>query len=94
MKSISTTCIPNYPDRNLPTIFHYADGQLKGQLVGPSQFRGNNQTQDELEFMLGKLGALAGLTKIDKDPRPAVRDVMMGSLRGGANDDESDDNDW
>ena len=26
LKSISTTCIPNYPDKNLPTIFIYLEG--------------------------------------------------------------------
>ena len=33
LKSISTTCIPNYPDRNLPTIFVYYEGEMKSQLV-------------------------------------------------------------
>lgn len=39
LKSISTTCIPNYPDRNLPTIFVYHEGKMKGQLAGPMNFR-------------------------------------------------------
>ncbi len=96
LKSISTTCIPNYPDRNLPTLFFYRDGQMRGQLVGPHEFRGTGQTQDELEFLLGaKVGALEQLTKIAQDPRPAVRDVMMGALTGkGRDDDSSDENDW
>lgn len=46
MKSISTTCIPNYPDRNLPTIFIYSEGDLKGQIVGAIQFGGMNITPD------------------------------------------------
>ena len=29
LRSISTTCIPNYPDQNLPTCFVYFEGQLK-----------------------------------------------------------------
>eukprot|EP00061_Rhincodon_typus_P014999 g42431.t1 len=33
IKAISTTCIPNYPDRNLPTIFVYHDGDIKAQLL-------------------------------------------------------------
>lgn len=39
LKSISTTCVPNYPDRNLPTIFVYFEGDMKSQLMGPSSFR-------------------------------------------------------
>ena len=34
LKAISTTCIPNYPDHNLPTIFHYFEGDMKSQLAG------------------------------------------------------------
>lgn len=34
MKSISTTCIPNYPDRNLPTVFVYLDGNIINQFIG------------------------------------------------------------
>ena len=32
LKAISTTCIPNYPDRNLPTIFVYHEGKMEAQL--------------------------------------------------------------
>merc|ERR1712141_769442 len=98
LKSISTTCIPNYPDRNLPTIFVYYEGEMKKQLAGPHNFRGMNMTSDEFEFILGKTGAIK--TEIKSDPRPQVKDVMMsklqnGAIRNGANkDDDSDDDDW
>ena len=39
LKAISTTCIPNYPDHNLPTIFVYYEGEMKTQLAGPHNFR-------------------------------------------------------
>lgn len=45
VKSISTTCIPNYPDANLPTIFIYNEGDLKQQIVGPRLFS-TSITQD------------------------------------------------
>jgi len=98
LKSISTTCIPNYPDRNLPTIFVYYEGEMKKQLAGPHNFRGMNMTSDEFEFILGKTGAIK--TEIKSDPRPQVKDVMMsklqnGAIRNGANkDDDSDNDDW
>ena len=44
LKSVSTTCIPNYPDKNLPTIFVYFEGELKSQIVGPVDFGGMNLT--------------------------------------------------
>ncbi|KAG8227118.1 hypothetical protein J437_LFUL001662 [Ladona fulva] len=46
LRSVSTTCIPNYPDHNLPTIFIYHEGQMKSQLVGPTALRGMSLTVD------------------------------------------------
>merc|ERR1712059_198065 len=70
LKAISTTCIPNYPDKNLPTIFVYYEGQMKGQMVGPMDFRGMNLTEAEFEFLLGKTGAIESTIK--DDPKPKV----------------------
>ena len=92
LKSISTTCIPNYPDKNLPTLFVYRDGNMKAQMIGAESFRGMNMTQDELEFLLAKHGALENST-IKEDPRPQVKDVMFSKLKNNA-DDSDDDDDW
>jgi hypothetical protein len=46
LKSISTTCIPNYPDRNLPTVFVYHEGEMKAQFIGPLVFGGMNLKAD------------------------------------------------
>lgn len=46
LKSISTTCIPNWPDSNLPTIFIYANGEMKKQIIGPIELRGMKLTED------------------------------------------------
>ena len=92
IKAISTTCIPNYPDKNLPTIFVYYEGNMKGQLIGPEQFRGMKLTEEEFEYLLGQMGAIE--TTIKDDPKPKVRDVMMSSLRGNKEDDLSDEGDW
>lgn len=92
LKSISTTCIPNYPDKNLPTIFVYFEGELKTQIVGPMSFRGMNLTVDEFEYMLGRTGAVE--TTITEDPKPKVKDVLFSSLKNGQDDESSDENDW
>lgn len=93
LRAISTTCIPNYPDKNLPTIFVYFEGAMKSQLVGPLEFRGMNLTEDEFEYLLGRTGAIQ--TTIKEDPRPKVRDVMMSSLKQSRDtDDLSDEGDW
>jgi hypothetical protein len=90
LRSISTTCIPNYPDHNLPTIFVYHEGEMKAQLAGPHNFRGMNMSADEFEFLIGKTGAIK--TDITSDPRPKVKDVMMSALK--TNQDDSDNDDW
>ena len=50
LKSISTTCIPNYPDANLPTLFIYKDGNMEKQFVGPIELRGMKLTEEGLYF--------------------------------------------
>jgi len=94
LRSISTTCIPNYPDQNLPTCFVYFEGQLKASLAGPQHFRGMNMTADEFEFIIAKTGAVQ--SEIKKDPKKKFKDVMMSSLRGNQDDSDasSDNNDW
>ncbi|EEB10208.1 conserved hypothetical protein [Pediculus humanus corporis] len=91
IKSISTTCIPNYPDKNLPTVFIYFEGELKQQLVGPIELRGMNLTCDELEWILGQAGAVP--TEIEEDPKPKVKDVLFTNLNSSINRDD-DGNDW
>jgi len=92
LKSVSTVCIPNFPDRNLPALFVYFEGEIKKQLIGETSFGGMNMTIDELDFILHRAGVP---TEVTKNPRPEVKDVMMASLRRGRDDyDSEDDNDW
>ncbi|RIA86258.1 thioredoxin-like protein [Glomus cerebriforme] len=44
VKIIGDQCIPNYPDKNLPTLLIYGYGDLQQQLVGLSQLGGMNMT--------------------------------------------------
>jgi hypothetical protein len=78
VKSISTTCIPNYPDSNLPTIFIYYEGDLKHQFAGPRVFS-INTSQNEFEWMLGQTGAVKSTFK--DNPKPKTRDVLFDNLR-------------
>uniref|UniRef100_A0A2K5Z9U0 Phosducin-like protein 3 n=1 Tax=Mandrillus leucophaeus TaxID=9568 RepID=A0A2K5Z9U0_MANLE len=69
IKAISTTCIPNYPDRNLPTIF----------FIGPLVFGGMNLTRDELEWKLSESGAI--MTDLEENPKKPIEDVLLSSVR-------------
>lgn len=93
LKSVSSVCIPNYPDKNLPTLFVYYEGDLKKQYVGPMVFGGMNFKQDELEWMLSEVGVLK--TELEAPPKQEIRDVMDSALRqSGRGDDDSDEDDW
>ncbi|XP_037032763.1 viral IAP-associated factor homolog [Bradysia coprophila] len=84
LKAISTTCIPNFPEKNLPSIFIYFEGNIKKQIIGPVELRGEKLTAAEFEYLLGLYAAIP--TSIKEDPRPAVKDKLMADL--------ADNNDW
>lgn len=84
IRSIATTCIPNFPEKNLPSIFIYYEGNIQKQIIGPEELRGDKLTPDEFEYLLGKYGAIQ--TSIKEDPRQGVRDKMFADL--------ADTNDW
>lgn len=55
----------------------------------------NNLLITELEWMLGKEGAVP--TEIEEDPKPKVRDVLFSSLNAKVDkkeDSDDDCNDW
>lgn len=106
IKSISTTCIPNYPDKNLPTLFVYYENELKSQMIGPLQFNGMNFKQDDLEWKLHRIGVLVSSLNRDKNSDfekngslnraedemiKTIRDGIMRGRRDGDKDDDDDD---
>lgn len=84
LKSIASTCIPNFPEANLPSIFIYYEGDLKKQVIGSVELRGEKITAEEFEYIIGRYGAIE--TDIKEDPRTTVKDKMLSDL--------SDTNDW
>lgn len=93
VKSISTTCIPNYPDKNLPTLFVYNTGDMKTQLVGPHAFGGMNCTVDELEWKLHRAKAVQSLMEHDPADKRIIPDAMTSAIRQANyyNDSDSDE---
>ncbi|XP_027131957.1 phosducin-like protein 3 isoform X1 [Larimichthys crocea] len=95
LKSISTTCIPNYPDRNLPTIFVYFEGEMKAQFIGPLVFGGMNLKLEELEWRLSESGAVK--TDLEENPKKQIEDKLMSSIRCSLptrKDSDSEDEDY
>lgn len=103
IKSISTTCIPNYPDKNLPTIFAYFEGEMKAQIVGPNEFNANLKL-DDFEWKLHRTGAITSNLNRSGDNEQADRlrsceDQMVKTIRESIvrkkvdNESDSDDDD-
>lgn len=67
LKSISTLCVANFPDENLPAVFVYHSGQMVKQLIGPAIFGASQITADEVEWILSRTGAIT--TTLQEDPR-------------------------
>ncbi|CAF0780490.1 unnamed protein product [Didymodactylos carnosus] len=99
LKSISTVCIQNYPDKNLPTIFVYNNGELKDQLIGPFAFNGMKCRFQDLEWKLYEFGALETKEKLEKpegmiDARnngDAANEFLKSAIRQSMRGDDDDD---
>ncbi|XP_077229645.1 thioredoxin superfamily protein [Tasmannia lanceolata] len=52
VKIISTDCIPNYPDRNLPTLLVYNNSAVKGTYVGLHHFGSRRCTPEAVALAL------------------------------------------
>nr|XP_026694914.1 phosducin-like protein 3 [Ciona intestinalis] len=89
LKSISTTCIPNFPDKNLPTLFIYKNGDLVHQWIGALHFGGMNLTQDQLEWKFHQADIVK--SNLESNPTSKVFDVMSSSIRSSNRDGDSSD---
>jgi len=100
VKSISTVCIPNYPDKNLPTIFVYRNGELKNSLIGPFAFGGMNCRFEHLEYKLYEFGAIETKEKLEKPDdmktygmNDAADEFLRSSIRQSMKNGSDDDDD-
>nr|XP_039320361.1 phosducin-like protein 3 [Saimiri boliviensis boliviensis] len=78
IKAVSTTCMPSYPERNLPVIFLYLEGDIKSQLIDPLMFGSMNLTRDELEWKLSESGTIK--TNLEENPKKLIEDVLLSSV--------------
>ncbi|KAJ3273483.1 hypothetical protein HDV01_004403 [Terramyces sp. JEL0728] len=65
LKIVADMCIPNYPDKNVPTLLIYGEGDLRKQIVGLDMFGGKNA--ENIEMVLRGIGAISGDKKDDDD---------------------------
>ncbi|KAJ3215570.1 hypothetical protein HDU67_000228 [Dinochytrium kinnereticum] len=93
LKIVADQCIPNYPDKNCPTLLIYGDGDLKANLVGVEAMGGVNVTVKGLEWVLGRHKAIqVKEEEMKRDEDDYVSRIRVTRPQKNAGDD--DDDDW
>ncbi|KAJ3082135.1 hypothetical protein HDU79_001744 [Rhizoclosmatium sp. JEL0117] len=104
LKIVGDQCIPNYPDRNCPTLIIYKDGDLKANLVGIQSLGGPNTRAYDLERMLVGYGVIekallspSGGRKQDSDDEEddgPVSGIRISRSGGRQSRKDEDDDGW
>uniref|UniRef100_A0ACB8E7T0 Phosducin-like protein 2 n=1 Tax=Sphaerodactylus townsendi TaxID=933632 RepID=A0ACB8E7T0_9SAUR len=82
VKAVASSCIENYHDSCLPTLFVYENGQIKGKYLGVTECGGTKLTVEELEWKLAEAGALK--TDLEENPKKDLVDMMTSSIRNAS----------
>lgn len=77
VRIVSTDCIPNYPDCNLPTLLVYHNGACKQHLVGLAQFGGRLTTPEQVALVLNSYGPICGEGEEWERQQAAVRGLVQ-----------------
>lgn len=97
LKIVATRCIEGYPEKNIPTLLVYANGDLKGQLVGIEALGGLETTVLRVQELLSsrQFGALLPPSKesLEKDSGFKLTRTAEASIRQSAKHDSDDDED-
>jgi hypothetical protein len=99
----STSAVENWPDRNLPTLFMYNEGEAKDQIMTLNNLGGKSMKSQDLEWALVQKGIITN-SELECDPRD-VEEVNVNLPRRISStsrfiktsrildDDENDDSD-
>ncbi|KAJ7970689.1 Phosducin-like protein 3 [Quillaja saponaria] len=92
VKIISTDCIPNYPDCNLPTLLVYNNGSVKGNYVGVHHF-GRRCTPEGVALVLCQSDPVLndGQSGSDQSREAVIRGVRKRFLEKVVVEHEEDD---
>jgi len=77
VRGVAKQCVPNYPDKNLPTVFVYKNGNLAVQWIGGGNF-GPNPPLEVVEWMLHEKTIIT--SDIEKDPRKKTEDMFTRNV--------------
>lgn len=93
----STHAIENWPEKNLPAIFIYADGVMKMQIVTLAHLYGKSMKAADLEWYLVEKGVITD-SELDDNPRlsnpnASALKVSSSVFRHVSSNRDSDDDD-
>lgn len=78
LKTVSTRCVNNFDDRNLPYLLYYRDGVLKTQVQKEQLLSYRRISPDSIEYLLFQIG-VPELSKL-KSKKESVRDFISDKL--------------
>ncbi|KXS12452.1 thioredoxin-like protein [Gonapodya prolifera JEL478] len=102
VKIVAAQAVPNFPDRNVPTLLIYQSGDLLTQLVTLRTLGGMSTSSKDLERYLEKLGIIkiapsnskdTGGESDDEENEHRRRKLRVGYIARTANADGYDDDD-
>ncbi|KAI7861671.1 thioredoxin-like protein [Spinellus fusiger] len=93
LKIVADQCVPNYPDRNVPTLLVYGEGDLKANLVGAVQFGGMKMTVKSLRTLLAQYGAVPPEKDLSEKETPKKTIYSSSNTAALSSDEESDADD-
>ncbi|KAI9259405.1 thioredoxin-like protein [Phascolomyces articulosus] len=93
VKIVSDQCIPNYPDRNVPTLLVYGEGDIKANIVGAIAFGGMNMTVSSIRAQLANVGAVPPEKKEEEDHKKKKSIYRSAATAALSSDEDESDND-
>lgn len=75
IKIRSTQAVENWPDKNLPTIFAYNQGELQQQMLTARTLGGDAMRAEDLEWWLAEKGIVEG-SELEEDPASRGKTVQ------------------
>jgi hypothetical protein len=96
VKIVSTSCIPNYPDQNLPTLLLYHNRACVKHLVGLAQFGGKKATPEQVALVLNQFGQVCSDGQEDEEQakdrqiKGLVERIVQQRLQKDEEDESSD----
>lgn len=94
VRIISTSCIPNYPDQNLPTLLLYHKRACVKHMIGLAQFGGQRATPEQVALVLNAFGPVCAEGDEEVAQEQQVKGLVQRMLADRVKDVEDESSDF